>query len=86
MTGAAQAETRPISVRHGGAELEAMLVHAPGAAPRPAVLIFPTIMGRSELEIGFVLGMGEAPAQAAHAGADDVEEPFCVRVVPLVGT
>lgn len=78
MTGAAQAETRPIPVRHGGAELEAMLVHAPGAAPGPAVLIFPTIMGRSELEIGFarrLVGLGYTALVADLYGREHIGKP-----------
>ncbi len=43
---------RPIETLHGDVRLEAMLVGA-GAGPRPTVLIFPTIMGRSDLEMGF---------------------------------
>jgi len=45
-------DSRPVPTRHGDAALEALLVRA-GTAPAPAVLIFPTIMGRSELELGF---------------------------------
>jgi dienelactone hydrolase len=44
---------RRIETRHRGLKLEAMLVHAGDTAARPGVLIFPTIMGRSELELGF---------------------------------
>lgn len=43
---------RPLETAHEGALLEAMLV-APDGASRPAVLVFPTIMGRSALELGF---------------------------------
>lgn len=46
-------QTRSVRTRHGQADLEALLVPADGAAPRPGVLIFPTIMGRSDLELGF---------------------------------
>jgi len=45
-------DSRPVPTRHADAALEALLVRA-GTAPAPAVLIFPTIMGRSELELGF---------------------------------
>lgn len=45
-------DPRPVPIRHGDAALQALLVPA-GEGPRPAVLIFPTIMGRSELELGF---------------------------------
>jgi dienelactone hydrolase len=43
---------RPVETVHAGVRLEAMLVGA-GEGPRPTVLIFPTIMGRSDLELGF---------------------------------
>jgi len=43
---------RPVAVDHGGTALESMLVAA-GDASRPAVLIFPTVMGPSDLELGF---------------------------------
>lgn len=43
---------RPVETTHQGALLEAVLVAQAGGT-RPAVLIFPTIMGRSELELGF---------------------------------
>lgn len=43
---------RPVETAHEGTLLEAVLV-AEAAAPRPAVLVFPTIMGRSALELGF---------------------------------
>jgi dienelactone hydrolase len=43
---------RPVAVQHSTTALEGLLV-ADGTAPRPAVLIFPTIMGRSDLELGF---------------------------------
>jgi len=47
-------EARPIRTRHGATELEALLALAPAATtPAPGVLLFPTIMGRSDLELGF---------------------------------
>jgi dienelactone hydrolase len=45
-------DARPVPILHGDLALEALLVPA-GEGPRPAVLIFPTIMGRSDLELGF---------------------------------
>jgi len=45
-------DTRPIPLRHGDAALEGQLVPG-GAGARPSVLLFPTIMGRSALELGF---------------------------------
>jgi dienelactone hydrolase len=46
-------QTRPVRTRHGDTDLEGLLVAAGGATSGPGVLIFPTIMGRSELELGF---------------------------------
>ena len=71
------AETRPIEIRHGDAVLEAMLVGA-GGDPRPAVLIFPTIMGRSDLELGFaerLVGLGYAALVADPYGREHVGKP-----------
>jgi dienelactone hydrolase len=45
-------ETRPLAYRHEETDFEALLV-SEEAAPRPAVILFPTIMGRSDLELGF---------------------------------
>lgn len=45
-------EETPVSSRHDGTELEGLLVHG-GEGARPTVLIFPTVMGRSELEASF---------------------------------
>lgn len=44
---------RRIGHSHAGVEFESVLVHGVDGAPRPAVLVFPTIMGVSALEIGF---------------------------------
>ena len=43
----------PISLRFGDEELEGVLVARRDSARRPGVLIFPTVMGVSELELGF---------------------------------
>jgi len=43
---------QPVEYRDSGVAFEGMLL-AEAASPRPAVLIFPTIMGRSGLELGF---------------------------------
>lgn len=43
---------RAVEYGLGGAEFEGLLVSA-SAERRPAVILFPTIMGRSELELGF---------------------------------
>ena len=46
-------EARPVPYSHDGTEFEALLVAEGSAPPRPTVILFPTIMGRSELELGF---------------------------------
>ncbi|MBV9931765.1 MAG: dienelactone hydrolase family protein [Alphaproteobacteria bacterium] len=43
---------RPVRSSHAGADLEGLLLPL-GPGPRPGVLIAPTIMGRSDLELGF---------------------------------
>ena len=52
-------ETRPLPYRHDDRDFEAMLVSAAGAAARPAVILFPTIMGRADLELGFARRLAE---------------------------
>ncbi|MEA3048441.1 MAG: hypothetical protein QOG84_277, partial [Sphingomonadales bacterium] len=67
----------PLPIRHESAELEAWLVADPGV-PRPSVLIFPTIMGRSELELGFarrLAGLGYAAIVADLYGRDHIGKP-----------
>lgn len=44
-------EIRTLHHRHDGTEFESLLVHDGSGRPRPAVLIFPTIMGRGENEL-----------------------------------
>jgi len=46
-------ETRPLGFSQDGIDFEALLVSEGGAAAQPTVIIFPTIMGRSDLELGF---------------------------------
>jgi dienelactone hydrolase len=56
-------DTIPVPIRHGDTALEALLVPSEQACPAPGVLIFPTIMGRSDLELGFarrLAGLGYA--------------------------
>jgi dienelactone hydrolase len=62
---------------HDGTELEAWLV-ADRAGPRPAILILPTIMGRSELELGFarrLAGLGYAAIVADLYGREHIGKP-----------
>jgi dienelactone hydrolase len=70
---------RLIEMRDGEALLEAALVHEPAAlTPRPAVLVFPTIMGRSELEIGFarrLVGLGYTAVVADLYGKAHIGKP-----------
>src|SRR4028119_2358880 len=43
----------PVSLRFGDEELEGVLVARRDSARRPGIIIFPTVMGVSELELGF---------------------------------
>ena len=43
---------KPVALDFEGHELEGMLVARRDGARRPGVLIFPTVMGVSELELG----------------------------------
>ncbi len=43
----------PVGLRFGDEELEGVLVARRDSARRPGVIIFPTVMGVSELELGF---------------------------------
>ena len=43
----------PVGLRFGNEELEGVLVARRDSARRPGVIIFPTVMGVSELELGF---------------------------------
>lgn len=52
-------ETRPVPYRHDDSDFEALLVSEAGAAERPAVILFPTIMGRSDFELGFARKLAE---------------------------
>jgi dienelactone hydrolase len=71
--------TRPVSLEHRHAALEGQLVPA-GAATSPAVLIFPTIMGRSDLELGFahrLAGLGYTAMVADLYGAVGLPREKC---------
>ncbi|MEA2998768.1 MAG: hypothetical protein QOK17_601 [Sphingomonadales bacterium] len=66
-----------LAMYHDGTELEAWLV-ADRAGPRPAILILPTIMGRSELELGFarrLAGLGYAAIVADLYGREHIGKP-----------
>ena len=52
-------ETRPLPYRHGETDFEALLVSEADAPARPAVILFPTIMGRSDLELDFARRLAE---------------------------
>jgi dienelactone hydrolase len=63
-------------IRHESTELEGWLVAGPGRSP--AVLVFPTIMGRSDLELGFarrLVGLGYAAVVADLYGREHVGKP-----------
>jgi dienelactone hydrolase len=68
-------ETRPLSYRHDEMDFEALLVAEAGAAPRPGVILFPTIMGRSDLELGFarrLAALGYAAIVADLYGVENI--------------
>jgi dienelactone hydrolase len=68
---------RALEVEHDGIRLEAMLVHE-ARGPRPGVLIFPTIMGRSDLELGFarrLVELGYAAIVADLYGREHIGKP-----------
>lgn len=72
-------DTRPIPMTHGGVELEGMLV-SEGFESRPAILILPTIMGRSDLELGFarrLVGLGYTAMVADLYGAVGLPREEC---------
>jgi dienelactone hydrolase len=68
-------DIRPIEVRHRETALEALLARDSGGDQRPAILILPTIMGRSELELGFarrLVGLGYAAIVADLYGREHI--------------
>ena len=68
---------RPIEDSQDGETFEGVLVST-DAAPRPTVLIFPTIMGRSELELGFarrLASSGRAAFVADLYGREHIGKP-----------
>jgi dienelactone hydrolase len=81
-------DTRPVTLRHGDAALEAMLVPGAGPGPLPGVLIFPTIMGRSDLELGFarrLAGLGYSAMVADLYGAVGLPREECrARMMALL--
>jgi dienelactone hydrolase len=72
--------TRPVRTRHGDTDLEGLLVPAAGRDAGAGVLIFPTIMGRSELELGFarrLAGLGYSAMVADLYGAVGLPREQC---------
>ena len=68
-------ETRPLPYRHDDTDFEALLVSEADARVRPAVILFPTIMGRSDLELGFagkLAGLGYAGIVADLYGVETI--------------
>src|SRR5688572_1947018 len=43
----------PVGLRFGDEELEGVLVARRDSARRPGIIVFPTVMGVSDLELGF---------------------------------
>ena len=68
---------RAVAYGAGGVDFEGLLV-APDEAPRPAVLVFPTIMGRADLETGYarrLAGRGYAALIADLYGRGHIGRP-----------
>jgi dienelactone hydrolase len=71
-------DTRTVAIRHAGTDLEPVLVRDRDAGRRPAVVIFPTIMGRSDLELGFarrLVGLGYTAVVADLYGREHIGKP-----------
>ena len=72
------AAARPFEVDDRGVRLEPVLVHDPEAGACPAILVFPTIMGRSELETGFarrLVGLGYTAVVADLYDREHIGKP-----------
>ena len=68
---------RAVAYGAGGVDFEGLLV-APDEARRPAVLVFPTIMGRAELELGYarrLAAAGRAAFVADLYGREHIGRP-----------
>ncbi|MGZ8361814.1 MAG: dienelactone hydrolase family protein [Allosphingosinicella sp.] len=66
---------RAVSHRADAMVFESLLVAPAGATAQPAVLIFPTIMGRSDLELGFarrLAGLGHSAMVADLYGRENI--------------
>ena len=74
-------ETRPLPYTDDGIDFEGTLAFDPDAGPRPLVLVFPTIMGRSDHELdaaGRLVALGYTALAVdlygkAHIGAERAE-------------
>ena len=69
---------RPLPYSHDGMDFEALLVSERGAGAQPTVIIFPTIMGRSDLELGFanrLAGLGYTAIVADLYGRENIGLP-----------
>ena len=72
------AETRALAHSHEGVELEALVAAPPGRGPRPGVVIFPMITGRSDHELdaaGRLVGLGYAAIAADLYGREHIGRP-----------
>lgn len=71
-------EVEAIASSFEGVALEGLLVHDPARGPRPAVTIFPTIMGRTDLELDFarrLVALGYTAFAADLYGRDNIGRP-----------
>ena len=71
-------ELRPLPYRHDDSDFEALLVIEAGGTGRPAVILFPTIMGRSEFELDFarkLAALGYSAIVADLYGVENIGRP-----------
>jgi len=71
-------DVRAVASRHKETELEGVLVREAGGTGRPGVLILPTVVGRSDLEVGFARRLAELGYAAFVAdiyGKDNIGRP-----------
>ena len=71
-------DARPVAYRHDGLDFEGLLVAPADAGPSPAVIILATIMGRSDLELGFarrLAALGYTAIVADLYGRENIGRP-----------
>lgn len=72
------ASIEPVVSTFDDIAFEGLLVHEPMSPPSPAVMIFPTVMGRSDLELGFaerLVALGYTAFVADLYGRENIGRP-----------